>query len=107
MPPEASAQPTRYFFCHIQKTGGISLYMRLRREFGHRGVYPNAGDGDPETVSPQLMLPVLLERWAARRDEIRVVSGHFPLCTTKLLKADFTMFTVLREPVELLALVAA
>jgi hypothetical protein len=100
LPPEPSAQPKRYFFCHIQKTGGISLYMRLRREFGDRGVYPNFGDGDPETVSPQLMLPVLLERWAARRDEIRVVSGHFPLCTAKLLEADFMTFTVLREPVE-------
>ncbi len=29
-----------------------------------------------------------------------MVTGHFPLCTTELLDADFTTFTVLRDPVE-------
>jgi hypothetical protein len=84
----------------MQKTGGVSLYMRMRRQFGEQGVYPDATDGDPVGVSPQLILPVLLERWAARRDEIRVVTGHFPVCTTELLDADFRTFTVLRDPVE-------
>jgi len=28
------------------------------------------------------------------------VTGHFPLCTTELLDADFTTFTILRDPVE-------
>jgi hypothetical protein len=100
LPPEATAQPERFFFVHMQKTGGISLYMRLQREFGEQGVYPDASDGDPVAVSPQLMLPVLLERWAVRRDQIRVVTGHFPLCTTDLLDADFRSFTILRDPVE-------
>ena len=76
-----------------RRPAAISLYMRMQREFGEQGVYPDASDGDPVAVSPQLMLPVLLERWAARRDEIRVVTGHFPLCTTELLDADFTTFT--------------
>ena len=84
----------------MQKTGGVSLYLRMQREFGEQGVYPDASDGDPVAVSPQLMLPVLLERWAARRDQIRVVTGHFPLCTTDLLGADFRTFTILRDPVE-------
>jgi hypothetical protein len=84
----------------MQKTGGVSLYMRMRRQFGEQGVYPDARDGDPVGVSPQLILPVLLERWAARRDEIWVVTGHFPVCTTELLDADFRTFTVLRDPVE-------
>ena len=100
MPPDRPAQPERFFFVHMQKTGGVSLYLRIQREFGERGVYPDAGDGDPVGVSPQIMLPVLLDRWAARRDEIRVVTGHFPLCTTELLDADFRTFTVLRDPVE-------
>ena len=42
----------------------------------------------------------LLERWKARRDTIRVVTGHFPLCTTELLGGDFVTFTLLRDPVE-------
>ena len=83
----------------MQKTGGISLYMRFQREFGERGVYPDASDGDPATVSPQLMVPVLLRRWEARRDQIRVVTGHFPLCTLELLDAEFRTLTLLREPV--------
>jgi hypothetical protein len=100
LPAERAAQPRRFFFVHMQKTGGVSLYMRMQRHFGERGVYPNASDGDPVAVSPQLILPVLLERWAVRRDEIRAVTGHFPLCTTELLDADFTTFTILRDPVE-------
>jgi hypothetical protein len=100
LPPEHPAQPERFFFVHMQKTGGVSLFMRLQREFGEQGVYPDDSDGDPGAVSPQLMVPVLLRRWAERRDQIRVVTGHFPLCTTQLLDAEFRTFTVLREPVE-------
>jgi len=100
LPPEPTAEPQRFFFVHMQKTGGVSLYVRMQREFGEHGVYPDASDGDPVAVSPQLILPVLLDRWAARRDEIRAVTGHFPLCTTELLDADFTTFTILRDPVE-------
>ena len=59
-------------------------------EFGEAGVYPDATDGDAVDVSPQLLVPVLLERWAERRDQIRVVAGHFPLCTIELLDADFS-----------------
>jgi hypothetical protein len=100
LPAEPTSEPQRFFFVHMQKTGGVSLYMRLQREFGEQGVYPDESDGDPVSVSPQLILPVLLERWAARREEIRAVTGHFPVCTTELLDADFTTFTILRDPVE-------
>jgi hypothetical protein len=100
LPPEQPPEPERFFFVHMQKTGGVSLYVRMQRQFGTAGVYPDAGDGDPVAVSPQLMVPVLLDRWAARRDEIRVVAGHFPLAAMELLDADFRTFTVLRDPVE-------
>jgi Sulfotransferase family len=96
----SAPEPRRFFFVHIQKTGGVSLYMRLQREFGSAAVYPADSDGDPASVAPQLFPRVLLERWRARRDEIRVVTGHFPLCTTELLDAEFTVLTVLRDPVE-------
>jgi hypothetical protein len=84
----------------MQKTGGISLYMRMQRQLGSDGVYPDASDGDPVTVAPQLMVPVLMRRWSARRERIRAVTGHFPLCTIELLDGDFNSFTVLRDPVE-------
>jgi hypothetical protein len=100
LPPERPAEPERFFFVHMQKTGGVSLYVRMQRQFGRAGIYPDATDGDPVVVSPQLMVPVLLDRWGLRRDEIRVVTGHFPLATMELLGADFRTFTILRDPVE-------
>jgi hypothetical protein len=42
----------------------------------------------------------LLDRWRLRHDEIRVVTGHFPLCTAELLEVPFTTLTLLRDPVE-------
>jgi hypothetical protein len=74
------------------------LLRRLRHQFGAAAVYPDATDGRPPetTILPEH----LLDRWRARRDEIRVVTGHFPLCTAALLGVPFATFTVLREPVD-------
>jgi hypothetical protein len=94
-----AGQSSRFFFVHVQKTGGTALFKRLKRHFGDRAVYPDASDGDVVTVAPQLSVDVLLSRWQERRDEIRIVTGHFPLCTTELLGGEFTTLTVLREPV--------
>jgi len=94
-----TGQRSRFFFVHLQKTGGTALFKRLKRHFGERAVYPDASDGDVVTVAPQLSMEVLLARWKERRDDIRVVTGHFPLCTTELLGGEFTTLTVLREPV--------
>ena len=93
-------EPRRFFFVHMQKTGGVSLYVRMWRYFGRQAVYPAPSDGSPTEVAPQLFPHVLFERWAERRDEIQVVSGHFPLCTIDFLDAEFTTLTVLRHPVE-------
>jgi hypothetical protein len=91
---------SRFFFVHVQKTAGTALFTRLKRHFGKRSVYPDASDGDVLTVMPQLSVDVLRDRWRERRGEIRVVTGHFPLCTTELLGERFTTLTALREPVE-------
>jgi Sulfotransferase family len=91
-------EPERYFFCHLQKTGGTSLQMGLRRHFGPNAVYPL-----PEhrkDVRSQIDVDFLREVFAEKGDQIRVVTGHFPLCTTEVLGVPFRSFTVLREPVE-------
>jgi hypothetical protein len=93
------AQRSRFFFIHLQKTAGTALFKRLKRHFGERAVYPDASDGDLVKVVPQLSTTVLMTRWHERHDEIRVVTGHFPLCTTEVLGGGFTTLTVLREPV--------
>ncbi len=91
---------TRFFFAHIQKTGGTTLWHRLARHFEPSAMYPDATDGDLLVVAPQISVEVLLSRWNHRRDEIEIVTGHFPLATVELLDADFVTFTVLREPVD-------
>ena len=100
----------RWFFVHVQKTGGTDLFTRIggdptiplqhERWFTEDEIYPNTTDGDVFTVAPQLSVDQLLVRWKERRDQIRIVLGHFPLCTADLLDAEFTTLTVLREPVE-------
>tara|TARA_R110000823_G_scaffold304249_1_gene425886 strand:+ start:8838 stop:9551 length:714 start_codon:yes stop_codon:yes gene_type:complete len=88
----------RYFFLHLQKTGGSALKMRLRHCLGERAVYPCPDDGDlPDAV---IRPARLLERMRERGEEVRVVAGHFPLATVDLLPGEYRTFTLLREPVE-------
>ncbi|MCC5951663.1 MAG: sulfotransferase family 2 domain-containing protein [Acidimicrobiia bacterium] len=96
------ATPTgeRYFFLHLQKTGGTALFKRLHRQFGRARIYPNASDGDVTTVAPQLSVERLLERWEVRGPQVQIVAGHFPLCTTELLGGSFRTLTIVRHPVE-------
>ena len=91
---------TRYFFVHIQKTGGTTLWHRMARQFAPSAMYPDKTDGDLLAVAPQISLDQLLARWAERSEEIEIVAGHFPLATVELLDADFVTLTVLREPVD-------
>jgi hypothetical protein len=95
---EAAAEAQRYFFVHLQKTAGTALFRRLRHHFGIDCVYPMPQyQGTPEAV---LDVDLLAERFARHRTEIRVVTGHFPLCTIDRLGIPFAAFTLLREPVE-------
>jgi hypothetical protein len=98
--PESAPSPDapRFFFMHLQKTAGTALWRRLKHQFDEASLYPGPGDGGP----PEAVLSVehLVARWRARRDDIRVVTGHFPLCTVELLDAPFTTLTLLRDPVE-------
>lgn len=88
----------RYFFVHLQKTGGTTLIHRLPRHFRPNEIYPDASDG--AIVTAVISVDHLLDRWRDRGQEIRIVTGHFPLCTTELLGVRCTTITVLREPVE-------
>jgi hypothetical protein len=90
--------PRRFFFCHLQKTGGTSAIRMLRRHFGDDRVYPNRSDGD--TAAAVISIPHLIARWAARGHEIELITGHFPLCARELLGVPFTTFTILREPID-------
>lgn len=89
----------RYFFVHLQKTAGTSLWARLRRCFADPAIYPNHTDrSDP--VAAVISVEHLRRRWAARGEEIRLLTGHFPLCVADVLGGGFRTFTVLRSPYE-------
>jgi hypothetical protein len=88
----------RFFFCHLQKTAGTTLIRRIRGDFPERAVYPHSSDGDE--IARVISVDHLLSVWAARQEEIQVVTGHFPLCVADLLGGKFTTLTVLRHPLD-------
>ncbi|HEX6460181.1 MAG TPA: hypothetical protein VF032_14775 [Thermoleophilaceae bacterium] len=92
----------RFFFVHMMKTAGTALRYRLINHFGAEAVYPaHVLDGTgKDFVQGVLSVKYLTERLAERGDQIRVITGHFPLCTADLFGERFTTFTLLREPVE-------
>ncbi len=93
----------RFFFVHLQKTAGVALRMRLQHQFGEAAVYPSGADSSGSieaAVESVASIKQLRRRYAARRDEIRVITGHFPLFVADVLGGGFTTVTVVREPVE-------
>ena len=96
---EPSDQPQRFFVAHMQKTAGTALRDRLRATFPDEQIYPNATDGPDARISV-ISVKHLQERWAVRGQDIRLLTGHFPVRTTELLGVPFVTFTVLRHPVE-------
>jgi hypothetical protein len=90
----------RFFFVHVQRAAGTSVFARLKRHFAPEQIYPDDSDRAPGPPAPTLLVSHLRERYWARREEIRVVTGHFPLRTTERLGDRFVTMTVLREPVE-------
>jgi hypothetical protein len=100
MTASASDQPHRYFFVRMQRTAGEALRQRLVNHFGEAAVYPSRGLDGTDMMKLSVFIDYLQERLAARGDQIRVIAGHFPLCTTELIEGRFTTLTLLREPVE-------
>jgi hypothetical protein len=83
----------------MQKTAGTTLRDRLRSSFSDDEVYPNPTDG-PDPRVAVISVRHLLDRWAVRGSEIRLLTGHFPVRTVELMDAPFVTMTVLRHPVE-------
>jgi hypothetical protein len=71
----------------------------FQRTFGPDAVYPRSDDGT-DVLELGFSVPRLLDEWRTSSEDIRVIAGHFPLCTMELLDEDFITVTVLRDPVE-------
>lgn len=98
-PPTGGSDDRRWFFLHMHKAAGTTLLRRLWHEFAAGTVYPSPADQEHE---PDVSYNVgrLRFHFAGHGDAVRLVAGHFPLCTADLLGVPFTVFTVLRDPVE-------
>jgi hypothetical protein len=88
----------RWFFVHMHKTAGTALYQRLHEQFRPEAIYPTAAEQRANKAS--LHVDLLCRRFHECGDQLRVITGHFPLCTSELLGVPFSTITVLRDPVE-------
>jgi hypothetical protein len=93
-------QPQRYFFLHIMKTAGTALRRKLINHFGEAAVYPTKRLDGTDPVTLYMSVDHLRERLAARGDQIRVITGHFPLRTVDEIDGRYTTLTLLRNPIE-------
>jgi len=90
-----------FFFLHVMKTGGTAFVFNLLQNFGPGEVYPadvdkrQAGD-----LLPYVSISHLRGVPAARRDQIRMYTGHFPYVACELLGIELRTLTLLRDPVE-------
>jgi hypothetical protein len=97
MIPRTGAERERYFFMHIPKTAGMTLYHRLIRCHG-KALYPLPPDRG--RVEAAVDIDHLTRCFAMHRSQIRVVVGHFPRCIDEVLGVPLTTFTILRNPVD-------
>jgi hypothetical protein len=98
----AADAPQRWFFVHLHKTAGTTLLVRLRRQFPGRATYPSSREqrATPGGHLGNENIERLRRDLDELGDELRMVTGHYPLCVTDVLGVPFTTLTVLREPVE-------
>jgi hypothetical protein len=94
---DVGVEPQRYFFMHIPKTAGMTLYYRLIRCHG-KTLYPLPPDRG--RVDAAKDIDHLTRCFAMHRSQIRIVVGHFPRCIDAVLGVPLTTFTILRNPVD-------
>jgi hypothetical protein len=95
------ATPERFFFVHIMKTGGTTLFQHLTKNFTYGELYPNVElDVRYDGLFRQFEWKYLSDLPPERVKRIRVYVGHFPYVFTEMLGGDFTTMTLLRDPVE-------
>jgi hypothetical protein len=99
-PPDAE-HVDRFFFIHVMKTGGMTLFQQFRQNLAREDMYPYRElDIRYDGKFRHLEIAYLLGIPQDRRDRIRLYSGHFPYVACELLGGDFVTMTLLRDPVE-------
>jgi hypothetical protein len=86
----------RWFFAHLMKTGGTSLFFMLQRQFARGDIFPPPGDNDMASVDA----PAALAEMTRPDSPHQLVSGHFPLACVEQAVGDWKTFTLLRHPLD-------
>jgi hypothetical protein len=87
------------FFVHVMKTGGATFRRHIDHNFPAPGaVYPDA-KVDADIREANILVQRLLHLPRERRAPIRVIAGHFPFVTSRLLDTQPETLTLLRDPV--------
>tara|TARA_R110002049_G_scaffold177382_22_gene344591 strand:+ start:10396 stop:11112 length:717 start_codon:yes stop_codon:yes gene_type:complete len=86
----------RWFFAHLMKTGGTSLFFMLQRQFSRREIFPPPAKDDMISVDAK----AALEEMKRPDSACRIVSGHFPLSCVEEGVGQWRTFTLLRHPLD-------
>lgn len=88
----------KYFFLHVPKTAGTSFRVMLQNQFDASEIFPN------EKMIMELggypRYPELKSNYSEKLKQIKLLVGHYPLITGKLMGSDTKILAFFREPVE-------
>jgi hypothetical protein len=86
-----NGRPRSYVFLHIPKTGGITMYHVLNRQFDRSQVFTIRGIADRREFD---------KFSETSREQLQLVRGHMEFGIHSCLTEPVSYFTILREPVD-------
>jgi hypothetical protein len=86
---------TRWFFIHLMKTGGTSLFFMLQRQFQRKDIFPPPDNADQLSIDSN----AAIEEMRNIDSPYHLVSGHYPYSCIEGAPGDWKTLTLLRHPV--------
>jgi Sulfotransferase family len=90
----------RFFFVHVMKTGGTTMWVHARRSFAADALYPDPRVDPVGPFEAYMNINYLTSLDPSRSARIRCYMGHFPFMVTDALGGGFITMSILRHPVE-------